>query len=136
MMKKYRPNIIDFSWNLSGITFETCGLNKENNFLEAPICLCGCGGKTNIVLETDDDVLDFCGAMCDENDCYHCAVFAINNENKLLAAICEGYDIHLVESEDVIEDYKDIGKMFDELGLHCFGLIVSNGDGSYKVVEE
>ena len=99
---EYRPRI----------TFEKCGLDVERNFLQAPTCECGCGTKANLVLNTDDDVLDFCGCMCADNECCQCAVFAITKENKLLGAVKCGEDnIQLIQSTTNTFDLKDIGLM-------------------------
>ena len=72
---------------LSSITLKSCGLDPENNFLQAPICECGCGRKTNIILYDDDDVLDFCAMMCDVNGCEYCGVFAITEDKSILITI-------------------------------------------------
>ena len=121
--------------SLSNITLESCGLNKENNFLQAPICECGCGNKCDIILYDKDDVINFCEEMCYENDCKHCAVFAITNENEILMAIkCED---EVVCYGHAYEDNPEIvGSIFNELELHCFGLVIYNGNDCYRVVEE
>jgi hypothetical protein len=75
---EYRPRI----------TFEKRGLDVERNFLQAPTCECGCGGKANLVLNTDDDVLDFCGCMCADNECCQCAVFC-NHKREQVIRSCE-----------------------------------------------
>ena len=45
-------------------------------------------------------------------------------------------EIECVGSDGVIEDYADIGLMFDDLELHQYGIIVNVGDGEYKILEE
>ena len=56
-----KSRIITFN-RKPNITFEKCGLNIEKNFLQAPICECGCGGKASIVLNSQSDVSQFCGS--------------------------------------------------------------------------
>lgn len=124
---EYRPRI----------TFEKCGLDVERNFLQAPTCECGCGTKTNLVLNTDDDVLDFCGCMCTDNECCQCAVFAITKENKLLGAVKCGEDnIQLIQSTTNTFDLKDIGFMAEQLELHCYGLLNWKKDNLWEIVEK
>lgn len=45
-------------------------------------------------------------------------------------------DIQPFASKDPIEYMSDIGEIFNELGLHCYGLIVWNSEGLYRIVEE
>lgn len=133
MMKN---NLIKITWNLENLTLEDFGLWEEDNMLTAPPCPCGCGGKTRVLLDDEDDVIGFCYSMVEEADCGHCAVFAITNQNYMIAAIRNGEDINVIKSREPINDYSVIGEMFYELDLHIFGLIVNTGDGEYKIVEE
>lgn len=124
---EYRPRI----------TFEKCGLDVEHNFLQTPTCECGCGGKANLVLNTDDDVLDFCGCMCADNECCQCAVFSITKENKLLGAVkCDEDHIQLIQSTTNTFDLKDIGFMAEQLGLHCYGLLNWKKNNLWEIVEK
>ena len=134
--KLNKKQIINFAWNLENITCDWCGLDPDFNFLEAPMCDCGCGGKGRLCLENDDDVKDFCCGMVSENDCDHCTVFAINEDNYLIAAIRDEDDIYVIQTKEPVDNYKMIGEMFDEMQLHCYGLIVYVGDGLYKIVEK
>lgn len=132
-------NIIDFIFNMENITFDMCGLDAEKNMLSAPLCDCGCGGKMNICLETSDDVDDFCAAMVSEADCKNCACFAISCDNEIYCAIRQGDDIYQASTDtlDYIEHLKyKIGKMVNELDLHCYGLIAEKEPGVWKIVEE
>lgn len=127
-------NIIDFVWNFKNFKLKDFGLDPEYNMLCAPACECGCGGKVNILLEDDDDLLDFCYTMVDIQECNYCVVFAINEKNKLIAAVKIDGEIECVGSDGTIEDYTDIGLMFDDLELHQYGIIVNVGDGEYKIL--
>lgn len=118
---------------LSSITLKSCGLDPEYNFLKAPICECGCGRKTNIVLYDNDDVLDFCAMMCDVNGCEYCGVFAITEDKSILIAIKTEDGIDCFEGD--YSNPKYIGKLVKDIKLHCFGLIVFDGNDSYRVVE-
>lgn len=130
-------NIIDFVWNFKNFKLKDFGLDPEYNMLCAPACKCGCGEKMNVLLESDDDdLLDFCYNMVDIQECNYCVVFAINEKNKMVAAVKIDGEIECVGSDGVIEDYADIGLMFDDLELHQYGIIVNVGDGEYKILEE
>lgn len=129
-------NIIDFVWNFKNFKLKDFGLDPEYNMLCAPVCKCGCGEKMNVLLESDDDIYDFCYELVDTQDCNYCVAFAINEKNEMLGAIKYDGEIHCIESSDVVECYVDIGNMFGELGLHQYGIIVNVGDGEYKILEE
>lgn len=129
-------NIIDFVWNFKNFKLKDFGLDPEYNMLCAPVCKCGCGEKMNVLLESDDDIYDFCYELVDTQDCNYCVAFAINEKNEMLGAIKYDGEIECVGSDGVIEDYADIGLMFDDLELHQYGIIVNVGDGEYKILEE
>lgn len=131
-----KNNVIKMTWNLENLTLEDFGLWEEDNTLTAPLCPCGCGGKTRVLLDDEDDVIGFCYSMVEESDCGHCAVFAVTDRNYMIAAIRNGEDINVIKSREPIDDYSAIGEMFYRLDLHIFGLIVNTGDGQYKIVEE
>lgn len=129
-------NIMKFTWNFRNLKLKDFGLDSEYNMLCAPVCECGCGKKMSILLEDDDDLFDFCYAMVDSQECNYCAVFALNEKNKMIAAVKYDGEIQCIESSDVVECYADICNMFGELGLHQYGIIVCVGDGEYKILEE
>lgn len=129
-------NIIDFVWNFKNLKLKDFGLDPEYNMLCAPVCECGCGEKMNVLLADDDDIYGFCYELVDIQDCNYCVVFAINEKNEMLGAIKYDGEIECVGSDGVIEDYADIGLMFDDLELHQYGIIVNVGDGEYKILEE
>lgn len=118
------------------ITLEKCGLDIEKNFIQAPVCKCGCGGKGSIVLNSQSEVSQFCGQMCAENDCNQCAVFAINKDNSLIGAIKLGDDIQIIGSTGSLDDYGILGDIAKEFELHCYGLICWIKDNLYDVVEK
>lgn len=129
-------NIVKFGWNLENLTLDDFGLDPEFNMLSAPACRCGCGEKVRICLEDIDDVLNFCCGMLSEMDCEWCAIFAIDQDNKMISVIKDGDEFDCIGSKTPVDDYGVIGELFDDMKLHMYGLIVSVGDGLYKVVEE
>lgn len=129
-------NIVKFKWNFENLTLDDFGLDPEFNMLSAPTCRCGCGEKACICLEDRDDVLGFCCGMLNEMDCGWCAVFAIDQDNKMIGVIKDGDEFEFIGSKEPVNDYGMIGELFDEMELHMYGVIVNVGDGLYKVVEE
>lgn len=129
-------NIVKFSWNLKNLTLDDFGLDPELNMLSAPTCDCGCGEKMNIYLEDMDDVLDFCCGMLNGTDCGWCAVFAIDQGNKMIGVIKDGDEFEFIGSKEPVDDYGMIGELFYGMELHMYGVIVNVGDGLYKIVEE
>lgn len=129
-------NIVKFGWNLENLTLDDFGLDPEFNMLSAPMCRCGCGEKMGIFLEDRDDVLGFCCGMLNEMDCGWCAVFAIDQDNKMIGVIKNDDEFDCIGSKTPVDDYGVIGELFDDMKLHMYGLIVSVDDGLYKVVEE
>ena len=137
-LKKYGVN--GFNWNFSNITFDTCGLDIKKNFLQAPLCECGCGNYIDICAY-DDEIADICGSFAEVNDCNHCGVFAITSKNDCVFAL-KMFDedvedvVITILRKDGITDYRNIGHIADELELHCYGLLVCKEPGLYRIVME
>lgn len=129
-------NIVNFTWNLKNLTLEDFGLYEEYNMLTAPTCPCGCGEKAFLILEDEQDVIDTCYSLVYEEACMYCGVFAITNKNIMIAAIKHDDQINVIKSKKPLDDYTDIGGMFEKLELHMFGLIVCVGNDEYRIVEE
>lgn len=126
-MIKFRPE-----W------FGAYGLDKNKNFLQAPLCECGCGEKMNLVLECNKDLFQFMNAMLMENDCNHCAIFAYAFDGCMYAALkVENETDNPVLFFQIQES--DLGffrECDDELGLHCYGLIIETRKGLWKIIED
>ena len=118
--------------------FGAYGLNKNKNFLQAPLCECGCGEKANLVLKTDKDLFRFMNMMLLENDCNHCAIFAYAFDGSMHAALKFEN-----ETDDPVMLFKieetNLGffkEWDDELDLHCYGLIIETKNGLWKIIED
>ena len=126
-MIKFRPE-----W------FGAYGLDKNKNFLQAPLCECGCGEKMSLVLETTKDLFQFMYAMLMENDCNHCSIFAYAFDGSMYTALkIEN------ETDDPVLFFQikesDLGffrEWDDELELHCYGLIIETRKGLWKIIED
>lgn len=102
------------------ITLKRCGLDPDRNFLKAPECECGCGGKANIILYNEDDVLDFCEMMCLENDeCNYCGVFVVMEDESLLMAI--KLKMVLITLEEIIVIRNILEKLLKRLNCTAMG---------------
>ena len=73
--------IKDFKYQYKVDEFAMRSLNKYKNFLTAPECECGCGGKSMPILE-DDEVYDFCGCVLSDMECDNCAIFLVHKDGK------------------------------------------------------
>ena len=117
------------------ITFKICGLNSKNNFLQAPICECGCGEYANLVLETDNDVYGFMHTMLEEHDCEHCGIFAFKKDyEEMLMGLKLSGEIKCYKAKIEGEVKKSLIDIQDTLQLHCYGLLEQVGDGLYSIV--
>lgn len=129
-------NIINFSWNFKNLTLDDFGLDEEDNMITAPTCPCGCGEKAFFILEDDQEVIDMCCSLVQEEECTYCGVFAITDENIMFLAIKNDDQVSVLKSRKPLDNYADVGNIFRKLKLHMFGLIVCVGDSEYRVVEE
>lgn len=125
-MIKFRPE-----W------FGAYGLDKNKNFLQSPLCECGCGEKMSLVLEDIKDLFQFMYAMLMENDCNHCGIFAYAFDGSMYAALKVEN-----ETDDPVLFFQikesDLGffrEWDDELELHCYGLLIETRKGLWKIVE-
>lgn len=126
-MIKFRPE-----W------FSAYGLDKNKNFLQSPLCECGCGEKMSLVLEDIKDLFQFMYAMLMENDCNHCGIFAYAFDGSMYAALKVEN-----ETDDPVLFFQikesDLGffrEWDDELELHCYGLIIETQRGLWKIIED
>ena len=114
------------------------GLDKNKNFLQAPLCECGCGEKMSLVLETNKDLFQFMNVMLIEKDCNHCGIFAYAFDGSMYTALkIEN------ETDDPVLFFQikesDLGffrEWDDELELHCYGLIVETKHDEWKIIED
>lgn len=129
--------------------FEAYGLNSYRNFLSAPDCECGCGGKMQPVIDNEDELFQFMYMMLADNDCTNCAIFAHGYNDTMYATIKTG-DIKAFDNEEepnqkddpvdfygIEETDMNFFKEFDaEFCLHCYGLLIQGADGAWTIVED
>lgn len=126
--------------------FEAYGLNNLRNFMYAPECECGCGGKANLVLKDTEDLFGFAHTVLADHDCNQCAIFAHAYNDEMFAVVklddVEDYDV----SDTEVYPIKFFGikntemnffKEFDaDFGLHCYGLMIQNQKGTWEIIED
>lgn len=115
------------------LTFHSCGLNPENNILEAQLCPCGCGHYGNLILQNDKEVADFIGSMLAETDCHHCAIFAVKQNGDLIFGQKTDEDIICYAAKDgkAIETIIDLN---EQINFHCYGLLQQVDDDLYAII--
>lgn len=67
--------------------FAAYGLDKEKNFMQSPVCECGCGEKPLLLLKENKELFGFMYNMLMENECEHCGLFAYGFDGTMYAAI-------------------------------------------------
>lgn len=110
--------------------FEAYGLNSFRNFLTAPECDCGCGGKCSLILKDNKDLFGFMNSMLADHECNQCAIFAHTCNDEMFAAVklddVEGYDEENAEEYPIKflgikeTDMTFFKELDAEFGLHCW----------------
>lgn len=126
---------VEIEDKFGNLTLDDFGLYPEDSFLQSPSCPCGCGGTATLLLDTEQDVIDFCYDMVEANECDYCVMFALMRNDICIYAIKYDGEITLLKSKGKYGSYRTIGELFYKLELHCFGLIVPDEDG-YRIVED
>ena len=125
------------NFNIIPEWFGAYGLDKEKNFLQAPTCECGCGGKAVLLLKDEKELFGFMFNVLIDHECNHCAIFARRNDGYMYAALKVEN-----ETDDPVlffgqEDNNNFFNVWDdELDLHCYGLLVETKNGEWKIIED
>lgn len=114
-------------------TFAYYGLDKSKNFLQAPICECGCGHYAHLILKTDNDIYGFMHTMLEEWDCEHCAIFTVKNDNEVLMGIklSDGIQCYKCQGDGHRDLFKGIQEDFE---FHCYGILEQVDEKSYSIL--
>ena len=125
------------NFNIIPEWFGAYGLDKEKNFLQAPTCECGCGGKAVLLLKDEKELFGFMYNVLMENECNHCAIFAHSFDDTMFAALKvdnETDDPILFFSQE--ENMTFFKEWDDELELHFYGLMVESQLCEWKIIED
>lgn len=123
------------------VTFSDCGLDIENNILQAPLCdYCG-DHYMDIILEDNQEVANFIGSTLEEIDCNWSALFVLMQDNSLMFGFKTDEDeIKIMElkskdeNEMNVDIVRDLHSFYD---FHCYGLIEQERDKeSFRIVME
>ena len=123
--------------------FASYGLNKFKNFMQSPVCECGCGGSYSILLKNREELFGLMNNLLMDNDCDCCAIFAHAYDGNLYTAIkCISDEESSNEDDTPVkffgakDDYLDFFQEWDgEVGFHCYGLMIETEKGKWKVIE-
>ena len=120
------------------------GLNKYRNFLTAPECDCGCGGKSQIIIYDDEQLHHVCSDLLFDNGCGCSAIFLVHKDGLQEIVLCledwnEENDCPMLEVSVLTP--KDINKVDNdffssvdgEVGFHCYGLIIERDNGQWEI---
>lgn len=134
-------NIIKYKFRNE--SFAGYGLNKFRNFMSAPECDCGCGGKGKILFNETNELFGFMNQVLMDNECDCCAIFAHTYDEKMYAAIKCIYEGKEVNKDETIVDFFGVDndleffqEMDAKIGLHCYGLMIETEKGKWKVIED
>lgn len=136
------PSIKPFEFKIKVNEFAMRGLNKYRNFLNAPECECGCGGKAMPIFDTQEELMNFCAGVLFNNGCSHAAVFLVHkNGNQEIVLTMPGYDEeadceYIENIGSFIDNDADAFAKFDgEVGLHCYGMLIEKDDNCWEICE-
>lgn len=121
------------------VNFADCGLDIDNNILQAPICECGCGNYMDLMLEDDQEVADFMYSMLSDSDCKYCAIFALMKDNAIMIGtnIDDELSVHRIGCENGMLNIDGVRDIQNECGFHCYGLLEQKDDRkSFRIVME
>lgn len=113
-------------------------LNKFRNFLFAPECECGCGGKGTLLLDDVQELFAFMNDMLIDYDCEQSAIFAHAYDDSMYAAIKnfdeEGnVDVKFFGIKET--DMEFFAEWDGELRFCCYGLMIESKPGEWDIVE-
>lgn len=123
-------------------SFAGYGLNKFKNFMSAPECDCGCGGKGKLLLGDTKELFGLMNAVLMDNECDCCAIFAHAYDENMYVAIkyiCgdeELDDETPVKFFSIKNDMDFFQEMDAQIGLHCYGLMIEAKQGEWKIIED
>ena len=131
----------DFKYQYKVDEFAMRSLNKFRNFMSAPDCECGCGGKMMPILNTPDDLYEFCGAALHQHGCYDSAIFLVHKDGTQEIVLADSeYDEEKDEMEIIgirvfqDQDINAFAHADAGLRLCCYGLMIEH-DGSWEICE-
>lgn len=111
------------------------GLNHNRSFMKAPVCDCGCGQPMHTVLETKDEVREFCMSTLNEYDCPESGIFAVFLDGTYMA-VWKAYDHEREEMTFLVAEGNDthfFSEIDGEFRLCCYNLIIEEDPGQWMI---
>lgn len=121
-------------------------LNAENchNLLQPIKCECGCGHYSELVLKTNQDIIDLAGSLLKDEDCEHAYIFALTEDN-VCGAFTDENGIRAFTTVDsngdeCVMDFDEqidlIKNMIASIEPHCIGVLQHTANDCYRIVME
>lgn len=120
--------------DIHNIRMEDYGLDVEYNFFNAPMCPCGCGGKAQISMETEDDILNVLCSLLLMNKCKSCAVFYKPLEGEMKAVMKK--DDKCMHCNIKPEHVYRLDLFASAFDIHQYALFIEATPGSWHVVDK
>lgn len=126
------------------LTLKDLGAENCINLLQPVRCECGCGGYGQIILETEQDVVDLAGTFLGDEDCEHAYIFALTNGG-ICGAFTDEEGVHAfsmasLNGDDLKMDFDEqiefVKYMIREIEPHCIGVMQHTEDNRYRIVME
>ncbi len=115
------------------------GLNRRRSFLRVSSCE-GCGGKQKVMLESDEELLEFSTETLKTRDCMASALFYVMKDGTyktVFRVVCDED-----EEEDLVEfaigtvrssDMHMFAELDGEFKFCCYSLLIETDDGEFEV---
>ena len=100
------------------------GLDPQLNMLTAPMCPCGCGEKAELLLDKQK-WREFCMYTLHYSNSDWSIIFTVTINKKMEFIIRNGDKYGY--GGGPINEWKDVGKVFDDGGFDGWGMIMENG---------
>lgn len=141
---KDKFSLVNYGFKIN--EFAMRGLNKYKNFLTAPECECGCGGKGLLLADNDKDLYDILGSVLYDNGCGNSAVFIVHKDGKQEVIHCHeiwneesdeaDLDINVLSPKSSTKLDNDFFAQLDaDMCLHCYGLVIEREKGQWEICE-
>lgn len=107
------------------MSFQHYNLNKFRNFI---------GTTEALEIEDSEQLIDFMAGVLDEFECDLCGMFAHSYSDMMYAVIKDGEEFTVYDLGE--SDYEFFATLDGMFGLHHYGLLIQNGDGTWSAINE
>lgn len=111
------------------------GLNRKRNWMKAPDCDCGCGGKMLLCLENDDELFSFCADVLSEHKCSESAIFIVRQDGEMQIAIYNSKDNTVIGAKVKEPSTHAFADYDGTEHLCCYSMLIEQKKGEYLIAE-